>query len=99
MNTLRGKTGQAFKDFLTFKSILMPHILQILFWAGIGGTLYGTYWLYTHDNWAWWMSLLFGTLGTRLIFESLMVKFKTYQTLVSIERHLQSNALNPEVIR
>ena len=48
----------------------MPAALQLLFWAGVGGTLYGTWWLYSHDNWAWTMALPFGLLMTRLIFES-----------------------------
>ena len=69
---------------------MMPYILQILFWAGIGGTLYGTYWLFVHDNWAWIMALIFGTLMTRLIFESLMVRFRTYECLVAIKGRLES---------
>ncbi len=78
------------KDFLSFKRLLMPYMLQILFWAGIGGTLYGTYWLYTHDNWAWWMALVFGTLMTRLIFESLILRFRTYERLVAISNRLEA---------
>lgn len=80
----------ALKDYISFNRLLMPYMLQILFWAGIGGTLYGTYWLFTHDNWAWWMALLFGTLMTRLIFESLMVRFKSYELLVEIRNRLES---------
>ena len=80
----------ALKDFLSFKRLLMPYMLQVLFWAGIGGTLYGTYWLFTHDNWAWWMALVFGTLATRLIFESLMVRFRTYECLLGISSRLES---------
>ena len=80
----------ALQDFFSFKRLLMPYMLQILFWAGIGGTLYGTYWLFTHDNWAWWMALVFGTLMTRLIFESVMVRFRTYECLVAIRKHLEA---------
>ncbi|MDX1548185.1 MAG: hypothetical protein R3247_14400 [Rhodothermales bacterium] len=68
----------------------MPYMLQVLFWAGIGGTLYGAYWLFTHGNWAWWMALVFGTLLTRLIFESLMVRFRTYERLVAISERLDA---------
>ena len=80
----------AFKDFLSFKRLLMPYMLQILFWAGIGGTLYGTYWLFVHDNWAWWMALVFGTLMTRLLFESMMLRFRNYECLVAIRKRLES---------
>ena len=80
----------AIKEFLSFKRLLMPYMLQILFWAGIGGTLYGTYWLFTHDNWAWWMALVFGTLMTRLIFESLILRYRTYQCLLAIRHRLEA---------
>ena len=80
----------ALKDVLTFKRLLMPYMLQVLFWAGIGGTLYGTYWLFVHDHWAWWMALIFGTLTTRLLFESMMVRFRSYECLVAIRGRLES---------
>jgi|GEM_PF-756962 len=77
-----------FKEYLLFRKYVMPSVLQVLFWAGIGGTLYGTWWLYTHDNWAWIMSLIFGTLVTRLIFESLLIKYQTYILLKKINEKL-----------
>ena len=80
---------QAIRDFLAFRRLLMPVLLQVLFWAGIGGTLYGAFWLFTHDNWAWWMALVFGTLMTRLIFESLLLRYKTYECLVAIRKRLE----------
>lgn len=80
MNTL--------KEFLLFRKYVTPIALQILFWAGIGGTLYGSWWLYAHDNWAWIMALLFGTLGTRVIFEGLMLKYRTYHILQKIQESI-----------
>ena len=77
-------------DFLTFREYLTPLILQLLFWGGIAGTLYGSWWLYTHDNWAWIMSITFGPLLTRVIFESLILRFKTYERLTDIEQHLRN---------
>ena len=77
------------KDYLLFNKFIMPKALQFLFWAGIAGTLYGSWWLYTHDNWAWIMSLVFGTLMTRLIFESLIIRYKTYLCLTEIRDKLQ----------
>lgn len=78
----------SFKDFLTFRKLLTPYLLQVMFWGGIGGTLYGTYWLFVHDNWAWIMALVFGTMATRLIFESLILRFRTYEALTQISRKL-----------
>ena len=67
---------------------MTPVALQVLFWAGIGGSLYGTWWLYMHDNFAWIFSLVFGVLVTRLIFESLIIKYQTYLCLVDIRKIL-----------
>ena len=79
-------------DYLLFRKFILPAILQFLFWAGIGGTLYGSWWLYAHGNWAWIMSLLFGTLMTRLIFESFIIKYQTYILLKEIrDRMNESN--------
>ena len=76
------------KDYLLFRKFITPVALQVLFWSGMGGVLYGTWWLFSHDNWAWIMSLIFGSIATRLIFESLMIKYRTYQCLMSIEEKL-----------
>ena len=70
----------------------MPYTLQLLFWTGIGGTLYGAWWLYTHDNWAWVMALIFGTLMTRLVFKSIVHKYQTHGCLLDI-----SNKLNEKI--
>ncbi len=79
------------KNYLTFDKLIMPYALQFLFWAGIAGTLYGSWWLFDHGNWAWIVSLVFGTLVTRLIFESLIIRYKTYLKLLEIEEKLDEN--------
>ena len=45
---------------LSFQKMVSPFLLQILFWAGIGGVFYGTYVLIKLDHWAWWIALLAG---------------------------------------
>ncbi len=79
------------KKYLTFDKLIMPYALQFLFWAGIAGTLYGSWWLFDNGNWAWIMSLVFGTLVTRLIFESLIIRYKTYLKLLEIGEKLDEN--------
>ena len=76
------------REILLFRQFIMPYALQLLFWAAIGGTLYGTWWLYTHDNWAWIMSLTFGPLVARLIFESFILRYQTYLCLNDIRANL-----------
>lgn len=81
------------KKFLTFETMVSPVVLQVLFWAGIGGTFYGAYLLFTLDHWAWWMALVFGTLLTRVIFEFAMLSFRAYDRLSEIAAALDpSNA-------
>ena len=76
------------KEYLGFKKFMMPVVLQILFWAGFGGVLYGSWWLYTNDNWAWIMALVFGTLLIRLIFESFILRYQSYKYLKEIKDKL-----------
>ena len=78
------------KEYLLFKKFIMPAALQILFWSGIGGTLYGTWILYKNDNWAWVMSLIFGTLITRLIFEGFILRYQSYILLRDIRDKLNN---------
>lgn len=79
------------KNYLLFKKFMMPFVLQFLFWGGIGGVLYGSYWLYNNDNWAWIMALVFGILVTRLIFENLIIRYQTYICLRDIKNKLDEN--------
>jgi len=71
-------------DVLLFRQMIAPVILQLLFWAGIGGTIYGTYVLVQLDHWAWWMALIFGTLTTRVLFEFGILTFRSYERLCEI---------------
>ena len=69
---------------LSFETMISPFLLQILFWAGIGGTLYGTYVLVQLGHWAWWIALVFGSLLTRVLFERFILSFRTYDRLGEI---------------
>lgn len=71
-------------DILTFERMISPFLLQILFWAGIGGTLYGTYVLIRLEHWAWWMALIFGVVVTRVIFEFSILAFRAFDRLNEI---------------
>lgn len=78
-------------EILTFRKMISPVILQILFWAGIGGTLYGSYVLYIMGNWAWPFPLILGPLVIRVLFESWMLAFRSYDRLGEIRDSLKSN--------
>ncbi len=76
------------RDILTFQKMISPVLLQILFWAGIGGTLYGTWVLIRLEHWAWWMAFLFGLLATRVIFEFAILAFRAFDRLSEIRDFL-----------
>ena len=68
-------------ELLLFRRMISPVILQILFWGAIGGVLYGTYVLIELGNWAWPLSLIFGTLMVRVMFEMAILAFRVYDRL------------------
>ena len=76
-------------NVLTFRTMLSPILLQILFWGGVGGTLYGASWLLTRGNWAGWMALVFGLVGVRFIFEIAILAFRNYEALNEIRNSLK----------
>jgi hypothetical protein len=74
---------------LSFQKMISPVLLQVLFWGGIGGVLYGTYTLIKLDQWAWWMALVFGTLLVRVLFERAILSFRSYDRLDEISSLLK----------
>lgn len=77
-------------DILAFKRMVSPVILQLLFWAGIGGCLYGTYVLIMLENWAWPFPLIFGPLIVRVIFEKFILAFRTYDRLCDVHEAVKN---------
>ncbi len=79
---------KTFWNILTFRTMVSPLVLQLLFWAGVGGALYGTYVLITLDNWAWIFAATLGPLLVRVIFERALLAFRTYDRLGDIHKEL-----------
>lgn len=76
-------------DILLFRRMIAPVILQILFWAGVGGTCFGAWVLWSRDHWAWWLALVFGVMATRVIFEGALIAFRSYERLGEIRDALE----------
>ncbi len=76
-------------EILTFRRMIAPAILQILFWGAISGVLYGAWVLWQMDNRAWPLPLVFGTLCVRLIFELAILRFRGYDRLGEIRDELR----------
>ena len=79
-----------FLQVLSFRKMISPVLLQVLFWAGIGGVLYGTYVLIKLEHWAWWTALVFGSLLVRVLFERALLSFQSYDRLNEIASLLKS---------
>ena len=75
---------KALTEYLLFRRMIAPVALQLLFWGGIGGTVYGAYVLWSLDQWAWPLALVFGCLATRVLFEGLILAFRAYERLCEI---------------
>ena len=78
--------------FLTFKTMLSPVLLQVLFWAGLAGTLYGTWVLYRLENPIWPIPLIAGPILVRVIFERAILAFQSFDEMVRVRRLLETIA-------
>ena len=78
-------------DVLRFRVMIAPYLLEALFWAGMAGTVYGAYWLFSHDHWAWWIAFIFGSALTRVVFEFGLLAFRSYERLVEMRDLLASS--------
>jgi len=84
---------KAIWETLIFRRMVSPVVLQLLFWAGVAGSLYGSYVLINLGNWAWPFPLVLGPLVVRVIFERAILAFRTYDRLGQIHSELvKSNA-------
>lgn len=72
---------RTFLEILIFRRMISPVLLQLLFWAGVAGCLYGAYVLYSRDHWAWVFPAFLGPLLVRVIFEHAIIFFRTYDEL------------------
>ena len=86
------RAGCSVIGVLSFQHMLSPVFLQILFWSGIGGVIYGTYVLADRGHWAWPLSLVFGSLMVRVIFERAILAFRSYDRLCEIADLLRQRA-------
>jgi hypothetical protein len=91
VRTEETRSMKSLVDLLTFRRMISPIILQLLFWSAVGGVFYGSYVLIALGNWAWPLALVFGTLAVRVMFELAILAFRTYDRLGEIR-----DALRPQ---
>lgn len=77
------------KEYLLFRKMISPLLLRILFWPATAASIYYSTQLILNGNRIGWVPLIVGTLFVRVLFETLILRFTSYEKLVEIERKLQ----------
>lgn len=76
------------KDFLTFRRMLTPVLIQILFWLGILACLWTAVMDFIHHQvFLGFLALIIGPVLVRVICEILIIFFRINQTLTEIRNH------------
>lgn len=76
------------KEFLTFKRMLMPILIQVLFWIGVVVVVIGGIYTMTQKSGALpgLLLIILGPIGVRLYAEMLIVIFKINDTLTEVKQ-------------
>jgi len=82
---------RAIGEFLTFRRMIGPFVLQVLFWVGaVGVVAFGLRELESGDRLVGWVAIIFGVLALRLLFELILLAFRMYDRLGQIKHVLES---------
>lgn len=80
-------------DFVAFRRMIAPLLLQIMFWPAALASIYYSVWLIVKGNAIGWVPLIVGTLFVRVVFEVLMLLFKMLDALSAIQADLETRQL------
>ena len=82
---------RAIGEFITFRRMLGPFILQLLFWAlAVGVVVFGMHDIDPARPVLGWLLIILTVLGLRLLFEVVLLAFRMYDRLGEIKTVLQS---------
>jgi len=82
---------RAIGEFITFRRMLGPFILQLLFWAlAVGVVVFGMRDIDPEKPVLGWLLIILTVLGLRLLFEVVLLAFRMYDRLGEIKTVLQS---------
>ena len=81
------------KDFLTFKTMITPMIIQILFWIGVAVTVIGGFVsMFSYGGfWRGLLMVLLGPVFVRLFTELLIVTFSINDSLRIIKNNTKKD--------
>ena len=82
------------RQVLKFEKMVSPWLLQLLFWPAAAASIFYSSWLILEGNNIGWVPLIVGTLFIRVLFESLILRFRTYEKLQEIEQLLRKEEID-----
>ena len=82
-------------EFIRFRRMISPVLLQILFWPAIAASIYYSSWLILQGNLIGWVPLIVGTLFVRVFFEVFILLFRIYEKLTHIHTVLSKETGPP----
>lgn len=70
------------KDFLSFKTMITPAVIQIIFWLGVGSAvIWGLYSMFAINFLSGFLTLIVGPIAVRIYCELLIVFFRINTSL------------------
>lgn len=81
---------KSFKDFIAFKIMVTPLIIQVIFWLGIAGVFAAGVFNMTRGGVGVLMGIvvwIFGALYVRVLCELMIIFFRIYETLKDIRNN------------
>lgn len=76
-------------DFVAFRRMISPLLLQIMFWPALIASIYYSAWLILEGNPIGWVPLIVGTLFVRVVFEAMILFFRVFEKLTDIHAALE----------
>ena len=80
-------------ELATFRRMIAPALLQIMFWPAALASIYYSGRLILRGNAIGWIPLIVGTLFVRVLFEAMILFFRIFDELSEIRRALESEQL------
>lgn len=81
-------------DYLTFKKMITPIVLQILFWlAVLGIVIYALSTMFGSSFWMGLLTLILGPIVVRIYFELMIILFKIHDQLNVIRKNTENKPM------
>ena len=78
-------------DLVTFRRMIAPILLQIMFWPAAFACIYYSVWLIREVTSIGWVPLIVGTLFVRVLFEVMILLFRVFEKLSDIHAAIETS--------